>query len=325
MTQPRFSIGFIKANFKFLNLKTNRIQPIIRLSPTYKMNLSKLNEILNWSVRVGKMFGIPISLHISLIFFLLPLLRDNGLGPILTLEYILLVIVSVLLHELGHAFAARHYKLTGLSIMLHGFGGFATSSGYRNPTQALVISLAGPTVTFVVGILCLTISFLTKTRFEFDSIGDKQMFIIHTIGTLNILLGFLNLIPSFPFDGGNSLRAILNRSMTEFKSTRAVGHLGLILSPLLIVYWLVSKNGFVGLFGLMGTISSIQVLTSSGGIKFQEVIQDRKAAKEALAQKKREKERSQAYLSEVKDREMQREEKERLRKMFEVIDGDGDK
>ncbi len=286
------------------------------------MNLSKLNEILNWSVRVGKMFGIPISLHISLIFFLLPLLRDNGLGPILTLEYILLVIVSVLLHELGHAFAARHYKLTGLSIMLHGFGGFATSTGYRNPTQALVISLAGPAVTFVVGILCLTISFLTKNRFEFDSIGDKQIFIIHTIGTLNILLGFLNLIPSFPFDGGNSLRAILNRSRADFKSTRIVGHIGLVLSPLLIIYWLISKNGFIGLFGLMGTISSFQVLSNSGGIKFQEMFQDRKAAKEALAQKKREKERSQAYLSDVKDREKEREEKERLRKMFEVIDGD---
>ena len=276
------------------------------------MNLSKLNDLLNWSVRVGKLFGIPVSLHISLLFFLFPLLKDNGLGPVLTLEYILLVIVSILLHELGHAFAARHYKLTGLSIMLHGFGGFATSSGDRNPTQSLVISLAGPAVTFAVGILCLTISFLTKNRFEFDSIGDKQIFIIHTIGTLNILLGFLNLIPSFPFDGGNSLRAILNRSRTDFKSTRIVGHIGLVLSPLLIIYWLISKNGFIG-------------LSNSGGIKFQEMFQDRKAAKEVQARKKREEERSQAYLSEVKNREKEREEKERLRKMFEVIDGDGDK
>jgi Zn-dependent protease len=289
------------------------------------MNLSKLNDLLNWSVRVGKLFGIPVSLHISLLFFLFPLLKDNGLGPVLTLEYILLVIGSILLHELGHAFAARHYKLTGLSIMLHGFGGFATSSGYRNPTQSLVISLAGPAVTFVVGILCLTISFLTKNRFEFGSFAEKQAIIIHAIGALNILLGFLNLIPSFPFDGGNSLRAILNRSRSEFKSTRIVGHIGIVLSPLLIIYWLARRDGFVGLFGLMGTISSFQVLSSSGGIKFQEMFQDRKAAKEGQARKKREEERSQAYLSEVKDREKAREEKNRLRKMFEVIEGDKDK
>ena len=289
------------------------------------MDFSKLNSILNWSVRVGKLFGIPISLHISLLFFLLPLLRDNGLGPILTLQYVLLVIISILLHELGHALAAKKVGLTGLSIMVHGFGGFATSSGYRSPNQALVITLAGPAVTFAIGILCLSISYMTKSRFEIGSFADKQAFIIYLIGSLNILLGFLNMIPSYPFDGGNALQAILNRKMTYQKSSRVVGHLGLILSPLLIIYWLFKGDGFIGLFGLMGTISSVQMLLNSGGIRFKEVFQDRQKAKDIQAQKKREKQRTEAYLSDVKDRESARAEKERLRKMFEVIDGDKDK
>jgi Zn-dependent protease len=290
-----------------------------------KMNFSKLNAILNWSARVGKLFGIPISLHISLLFFLFPLLKGNGLSFLHTVEYILLVIGSILLHELGHALAAKKYGLSGLSIMLHGFGGFATSSGYRSPTQALVITLAGPAVTFIIGIVCLTISFLTKNRFAFGTEADIQSFIIHSIGIINILLGFLNMIPSYPFDGGNALQAILNRRMTFHKSSRAVGHLGLILSPLLIIYWLIAGNSFIGLFGLMGTVASVQMLLNSGGIRFKEAFQDRQATKDMQAQKKREKQRTDAYLGDVKDREIARGEKERLRKMFEVIDGDADK
>jgi Zn-dependent protease len=288
------------------------------------MNFSKLNAILNWSVRVGRLFGIPVSLHISLLFFLFPLLRGNSLGVAHTLEFIGLVIGSILLHELGHALTAKHYKLTGLSIMLHGFGGFATSSGYRSPSQALRITLAGPAVTFAVGIICLTISFFSKNQFQPGSEASIQRAIIHVVGSLNILLGVLNLFPSFPFDGGNALHAILNRKRSHLKSTRVVGHFGLVLSPLLIIYWAMTGDSFVGLFGLMGTVASVQTLLNSGGIRFREFFDDRRAAKEMQAQKKREQERSQTYLDDVYAREKEREEKERLRKMFEIVDGSKD-
>src|SRR5688572_16307404 len=104
--------------------------------------LSSLNSILNWSVRVGRLFGIPISLHITLLFFLLPAISGRKLGVWYTLEWIVLVVLSILLHELGHALTAKRFRLTDLSIMLHGFGGFAVSSGNRTPTQSLLISLA---------------------------------------------------------------------------------------------------------------------------------------------------------------------------------------
>ena len=286
------------------------------------MNFSKLNEILNWSIRIGKLFKIPISLHITLLFFLWPIMNRRVLDVPHTAEYVVLVVLSILLHELGHALAAKKYKLGGLSIMLHGFGGFATSSGYRNPTQALVISLAGPAVTFALGFLCLGVESLTASKVASDSELFLQIRLIGILGYFNIVLGILNLIPSFPFDGGNALQAVLNRKMTSVKATRLVGHIGLIISPLVLLYAVLSGQNFIFLFGLMGIFASLQTLLNSGGVRFGEFFADRKAKKEAYAQKKREQERSQAYIDEVHTREKEREEKERLRKMFEVVDGD---
>ncbi len=286
------------------------------------MNFSKLNSILNWSIRVGKLFGIPISLHISILFFLWPVVSSRKDDPAHALEYVILVILSILLHELGHALAAKRYKLKGLSIMLHGFGGFATSSGDRNWKQSLVITLAGPAVTFVLGIVCLVVGKVEFAGASFGTEAYTQWWLIYSLGTLNILLGFLNMIPSLPFDGGLTVQAILHRTMTHLKAMRAVGHIGLVFSPLLIIYGLLRGDAFVGLFGLMGTVSSVQILLATGGIRFRESLDDRRDAKEMAAQKQREKDKKDAYLDEVRGREKEREEKERLRKMFEVVDGD---
>ena len=285
------------------------------------MDFSKLNNILDWSVRVGKLFKIPISIHITLLFFLWPVMNRKFFDIPHTFELVILIVLSILIHELGHALVAKRYKLTGLSIMLHGFGGFATSSGARTPNQSLMISLAGPAATFAVGYLCHGVAYLAAPKVGSEE-AALQVLLIDYLGTINVTMGVLNLIPSFPFDGGNSLQAILNRKMTYLKATRAVGHVGLIVSPLVLLYAVLTGQNFIFLFGIMGIFSSVMTLLNSGGIRFREVFDDRKAKQQLLADKKREEERSSAYIDEVRAREKEREEKERLRKMFEVVDGD---
>ncbi|MBC8063604.1 MAG: M50 family metallopeptidase [Chlorobia bacterium] len=280
--------------------------------------LERLNSFLNWSVRVGRMFGIPISLHITLVFFLVPAISGRGLGLWYSLEWIVLVVLSILLHELGHALTAKRFRLTNLSIMLHGFGGFAVSSGNRTPTQSLMISLAGPAVTFVLGFLCLGIGAYGGDSATPGTQASTQLFLIESLGRFNILLGILNLLPSLPFDGGQALVAILNRRISEFKATRRVGHLGLILTPILAIYGFLTNNGFLTIFGLMGFLTSLMTLLQTGGVRFRESLDDRRDRKEVEAVNKRREEKTQAYLSEVQSREKQREEKERLRKILEA-------
>ncbi len=282
-----------------------------------KMNMSALNNFFNWSVRCGKLFGIPISLHITLLFFIYPVVRfAPAIGIVYAAEFIIGLVLSILFHELGHALAAKRYKLTGLSIMLHGFGGFAVSHGFRNAKQNLVITLAGPAVNFVLAALgCGAAFFMDSASFSREI--QIQFAIAYLLGITNFMMGVLNLIPLLPFDGGQATAALLNFKMPEIKAMRLVAHVGLILGPLVIIAGLWRFGGLVVVFGLIGVLTSYRYLVDSGGVRFKEFSEDRKDKKAVRAVTKREEEQKTIYVDEVVARQIKREEEERLRKMFE--------
>lgn len=281
------------------------------------MNFSRINQILNWSKRIGSLFGIPIYLHISLLFFLWPILGSLHYRPGIVLEYSAAVVFGILLHELGHALTARHFRQTDISITLHGFGGYAMSTGRRTPMQELWIVLAGPAVTFLFGFLCLGVAAFRESA---TGAAQEQLYLFYSLGRLEILIGFLNLIPSLPFDGGLALRAILWRRLVLFKATRRVAHVGLIVSPILLVYGFVTKHDLLLFFGLLGSMASWMTLQQTGGVRFNEAREDRQAAKELEAVKARERERNEQFLDEVAKRRREREEMERLRRLIEGPD-----
>lgn len=273
------------------------------------MKRSMVTGFLDASWKVGRLFDIPIKLHITLLFFLLPAFRiAPDLGPVLALEFVFLIVLSILLHELGHALMAKHYRLRGLSITLHGFGGFAMSSGARTPRQSLAITMAGPAVTFAIGILCCAIGRLDT---------GLQFHIIYSLGLINLWLGVMNLIPCLPFDGGMALVAILNMRHTEFKAQRIVGHIGLLITPPLFIAAMLLKLPYASLFAIMGAISSYMILAGTGGVRFAELLEDRRKRKEEAAYRAKKEAQSQEYLGNVFDRQKEREERERLRKLFE--------
>ena len=201
--------------------------------------------------------------------------------------------------------------------MLHGFGGFAVSRGFRTPMQALVISLAGPAVTFLVGLTCLGVGYAGSNAAPYGTEASLQFLIIHSLGTLNILMGVLNLIPSLPFDGGNALKAWLSRKRPDFAAMRLVAHWGLIFTPLLILGALYYDRSFVALFGFIGLVTSYLALRGSGGVRLREVTADRRERKENEERCRRQQERHQDYMADIEARLRERAERERLRKLFE--------
>ena len=282
------------------------------------MRPSRLNSFFDYSVGAGRLFGIPIRLHITLIFFLLAARPSLGWGIWHGLELAAGIVLSILLHELGHGLTAKYYKMSGLSIMLHGFGGFATSHGYRTPKQALAIVLAGPAVTFALAVAFLGLGNFLLQGADYGSETIDQAYVMQALGHMNLLLGFLNMVPMLPFDGGNALRAILSFRLTDHKATRAVAHLGLLICPVMAVYGFLANQSFVGIFGLMGAITSYVTLANSGGVRFGEVFVDRRSRKEVAATKAREQIRQQTYLDDVNHRIKEREERARLRKLLEA-------
>ena len=277
---------------------------------------SKLNSILNWNVRLGRLFGIPIHLHITLLFFILPAFVGRKVSFGHAIEYALLVVLSILLHELGHALMAKRYRMTDLSIMLHGFGGFAASRGYRTPRQALFIVLAGPATTLVLGLLCWGVGNWAYGATSYETEANSQAWLVYQLGLLNLRLAVLNMIPALPWDGGNALQAVLAHRMPEIKATRAVAHLGLPIGFSVGMYGFVMRENYLGLFGLVAFLTCYQTLQQTGGIKFREFFDDRQRRKEEAAAKQRSKQKQENFLDEVAARERERKEQGRLRKLL---------
>lgn len=132
-----------------------------------------------------------------------------GFSSWTTLEYwsvgaatSLIFFACVLFHELGHSFVALHYKIPVREITLYFFGGVSQIT--KEPSNAAMefwIALAGPLVSFGLGIIFFLLGLLTKNISPLRAIAQYLAYI-------NIILGVFNLIPGFPLDGGRVFQAI---------------------------------------------------------------------------------------------------------------------
>ncbi len=168
-------------------------------------------------LRVGYIAGIPISLDYSwfLVFFLLTWSLGASYFPqqfpgwagwqywIIGSVATILLFVSVLLHELGHATAARHYHIPVREITLFIFGGVAQiQQEPKNAWSEFWIAIAGPIVSLALGVMFYGISAVLSSISQLYAIFNY-------LGYVNLALFAFNLIPGFPLDGGRVLRAIL--------------------------------------------------------------------------------------------------------------------
>lgn len=151
------------------------------------------------SYKIGRIAGIDLYLHGT--FFLLLLLTALS-GGALTLVMLFAIVV---LHELGHALAARHYGIPTQAITLYPIGGVARMQGGRfTPHQEMVVAAAGPAVNFA----------LAGVTLLFPPTPLLSLFLAYNLG-----LGLFNLLPAFPMDGGRILRAFLSRRYGHAKAT----------------------------------------------------------------------------------------------------------
>lgn len=228
-------------------------------------------------------FGFPV--RIAAFFWLAALIlgsNEINFGRTAIFSWILAVLVSILIHELGHAFAHRYYGFTSHIVLYH-FGGLAIRSGSEwqrsHPKNDVVISLAGPlvqmTVAVVLAMFVMVIGyarpplgplsgFFPLFNGETRSLPPLLNTFVQQFQYVSIYWGLLNLLPVYPLDGGQIARNLF----LLFGGQNAIQH-SLILSTVtaaVIAIW-GFQNGntfFAIMFGLLG-YSSYQVLQSYGG------------------------------------------------------------
>ncbi len=207
------------------------------------------------SVQLAKVFGIRVGATPSWFFvlFVLIYILTGYFGDVLdgsdqqaflcAVAAALLFEVSLVLHELGHALAARRFGIGITGIDLWFFGGLAKLDREPDtPGEEFKVAAAGPLVTALIIGACLgagfagsSLSSVTDSATLTDTDTTPFTALVGFLAGINVLLLVFNLIPAYPLDGGRIARAIAWRVTNDRnRGTLFSGRLGLGFAYLLI-------------------------------------------------------------------------------------------
>jgi Zn-dependent protease/CBS domain-containing protein len=203
---------------------------------------------MKWSWPIGRIAGIPLRVHATfpllVAWIALMQWRDDGdvAATVAVVALILLVFTIVVLHELGHAMAARRYGVATRDITLLPIGGIARLERMpKEPKQELVIAVAGPAVNIVLAVL-FALGLLATGGFgsmaeyaallEADQPFELRLWLVRLVA-INLWLVAFNILPAFPMDGGRVLRALLAmRYRDHTRATVAAARVGRMFAVL---------------------------------------------------------------------------------------------
>ena len=192
-------------------------------------------------------FGFPLRIDPSAVVLvvLLGLLYggQGRRGISIALMALAVIIVSILVHELGHAVIARWMGLGPVHIVLHGFGGLTQFSKRPSNRQGVLVSLSGPIAGFLLGLAFFAAAplVLTPESHPLTIIGFQLMIVI------NLFWSAFNLLPMYPLDGGQVLWHALALRLPARKARRITRQCSIVTSVTVGVYALLSGYIFVAL------------------------------------------------------------------------------
>jgi len=198
------------------------------------------------SVSLGKIMGIPVTIHYTLwfVFLLIAWSLASGYMPqeypglsVVTYWGIgvasaVILFASVLLHELSHSYIAKRNGLPIRRITLFFFGGVSEMTEEpHDPGLEVRMAVAGPLMSFLIAVVLAALWFVGKNLHAPVALTATLRY-----GSLiNAILGAFNLLPAFPVDGGRVLRgSIWRRSKNLIRATVVAARVSEILSFLMI-------------------------------------------------------------------------------------------
>lgn len=204
------------------------------------------------SWKLGTAFGIGLYVHWTFLL-LLPyvsvMVWESDKPPTANLAVIALAVPliicvfgCVLLHELGHALAARACGIGTRDITLYPIGGVARLERMsERPEQEIFIAVAGPAVNLVIAGLLISVLVLisgmslgTGLAQNLEQVSKHPVVIVLVVlAVANLMLLAFNMLPCFPMDGGRVLRALLALVFGHLKATEVAAGLGIVVAMML--------------------------------------------------------------------------------------------
>ena len=220
------------------------------------------------TVPLLRVAGFPVRMHLLLpaMFVLWVVTTPSYARPgvlLVLFGFLGVMTVSILLHELGHAFAARREGLGVHGILLWPLGGLTYHEEARSTGSELRVTLAGVGVNLVLALLAGGAYWASAgeapglPRLE----GSRNWLL--AVWNLNAALFVLNLLPGHPFDGGHAVEALLARKHGRRRARVATFVTGAVIGAGLLVGGLSRQDAWLSVLGgwcLMSVVGAWRAL-----------------------------------------------------------------
>jgi Zn-dependent protease len=186
------------------------------------------------SYQIGKIWDIPLKVHISLLLFLGYIALDAFVGMwtqygvlqafISTMAILILLgcfFGCIGLHELGHSFVAIRKGCKVREITLLIIGGAAVMENLpKRPKDEFIMAAAGPAVSATLALAFGLVSMQFPNQGQSSYWGSAWGAFFYYLTYWNTSLAIFNLLPAYPMDGGRITRALLTPRLGRLRATR---------------------------------------------------------------------------------------------------------
>lgn len=181
-----------------------------------------------------------------------------------------IMLVTILLHELCHCWAAISLGGSATQILFWPLGGLAYVDFPGGPRESIRVSGAGPLSNFVLCIACLGTLLVMGIPWNWNFLNPfhswwppgltiPQVFILHA-ARINLILGLLNLcVPAYPLDGGQILMSALTLRYGQVRAAELTAFVAIPIGIVLAVFGFARGDFFLGLIGVWVLYESWQL------------------------------------------------------------------
>jgi len=193
-----------------------------------------------WSIPAGRLFGTDIRIHITFLFllFFIWLTESGPHGPVYPARGVALVgiiLASVMAHEFTHLFTALKFGVIPKSVVLLPLGGVSmvdeTQQAFESTPESwkkdIRIAAVGPVVNLIIALVAGSIILNVAPQVQLWARPYlSSAHLVRSFVWCNLGLGLLNLIPAYPLDGGQVLRAVFSMKSNPIHATRRAVSIG---------------------------------------------------------------------------------------------------
>ena len=200
------------------------------------------------SISLFRIAGIRVYLHFSWFIvaaYIISVTRDRYHVPISAAYAYLALFAIVLLHEFGHAFACRSTGGRADQIVLWPLGGVAFVSPPPRPGAMLWSIVAGPLVNVALIPLLMVVVQLVASGAILPNWPDGDL-VVRDVALANTLILIFNLLPIYPLDGGQIVRALLWFPFGRIRSLQIATGLGMLGGAALGAYAFYASSIWLG-------------------------------------------------------------------------------